>query len=155
MVNVDIETLREFKLFKNLTVTELEAFIELCVEKKAKADEMIIKENMPGKELYVIIEGTAKISKLIPTGDRMTFTTMKKGNFFGGISLITEREHSATVQAVEDTTLMVITKTKFDKFLETYPQGGFRILNQIMIEISDLLVHMNNIFVNMMSYIWR
>ncbi|MCL6584279.1 MAG: cyclic nucleotide-binding domain-containing protein [bacterium] len=151
----DIEQLKEIKLFKDLSIKELESISNIARVQKYKAGEIIIKENEIGKELYAIVEGSVRISKLLPGGEKVTFTTLKKGSFFGELSLLTQKAHSATAEAIEDTQLVVISKIDFDRFIESSPQAGFKIFKVIIVEISDLLNQMNNRFIDMMGYMWH
>ncbi|MEW5801154.1 MAG: cyclic nucleotide-binding domain-containing protein [bacterium] len=151
----DIEQLKEIKLFKDLSISELERIAEIARPQKFKVGETIIRENEIGKELYVVVDGSVRISKLVSTGEKMTFTTLKKGSFFGELSLLTQKVHSATAEAVEDTQLMVISKIDFDRFIEAAPLAGFKISKVIICEISELLKQMNNRFIDMMGYMWH
>lgn len=151
----DLEQLKEVKLFKDLSITELERIASIGKLQTYKAGEIIIKENEIGKELYLVSEGSVRISKMISSGEKMTFTTLKKGGFFGELSLLTQKAHSATAEAVENTELMVISKIDFDRFIEEAPHAGFKIFKVIISEISDLLKQMNNRFIDMMGYMWH
>ena len=151
----DIEQLKEIKIFKDLSITELERIAGIAKLQKFRAGEAIIRENEIGRELYVVINGSVRISKQIAAGEKMTFTTLKKGSFFGELSLLTQKVHSATAEAVEDTEVMVISKIDFDRFIEATPQAGFKIFKVIIGEISELLKQMNNRFIDMMGYMWH
>ena len=152
---LEIEQVKEIKLFQDLTVTEIERILGIARLQDFKTGETIIRENETGKELYVVIDGTVRISKVIPTGERVTFTLLKRGQFFGELSLLTQKAHSATAEALENTRVMVINKTDFEKFVEVAPQAGFKILRAIICEISELLKQMNNKFIDIMSYMWH
>lgn len=151
----DIEQLKEVKLFKDLSITELERIVSIARPRKFNAGETIIRENEIGKELYLVSEGSVRITKLVSTGEKMTLTTLKRGSFFGELSLLTQKAHSATAEAVEDTQIMVISKIDFDRFIEEAPHAGFKIFKVIIVEISELLKQMNNRFIDMMGYMWH
>lgn len=152
---LDIEKVKEIKLFNELSITEIERILEIAKVKDFKAGQVIIRENEAGKELYIVIKGSVRISKLVSTGETITFTILKENNFFGELSLLTQKPHSATAEAVEETTVMVINKTDFEKFIEITPAAGFKILKAIICEISELLKQMNYRFLDMMGYMWH
>ena len=152
---VDIEQVMDIKLFKDFSVTEIERILGIANFQSFKIGETIIRENVVGKELYVIIEGEVRISKLVSAGESVNFAILRRGNFFGELSLLTQKAHSATAEAVENTQVMTINKTDFDKFVETDPQAGFKMLKSIICEISELLKQMNDKFIDMMEYMWR
>ena len=152
---LDIEQIKEIILFKDLSVTELEKILEVAQLQDFKAGEIIITENVVGRELYVIIDGAVKITRSISEGETVNFTILKNGNFFGELSLLTQKAHSATAEAIQNTQVMVINKTNFDKFVEAVPQAGYKILKAITCEISELLKQMNDKFIDMMGYMWH
>lgn len=152
---VNIETLKELPLFQDLTISELEKIKNIAVQKKYRTEEVIIKENVKGEELYIIIGGSVRISKMIKDAEKQTFAILKGGNFFGELSLLDGRAHSATVEAVEESEILIINKNDFDKLLETDPQGGFKVMKKIIIEISSLLRQMNDKFTDMIGYMWK
>lgn len=71
--------------------------------------ELVVREGEPGEELFLIMEGAADV--LIKTGDQTTpVATLKKGQFFGEMSLLTGAPRSATVQANSQLTVTVVGK---------------------------------------------
>ena len=152
---LDIEQVRDIKLFNDFTVTEIERILKIATLQNFKAGEAIIRENMAGKELYVIIDGAVRISKLVSTSESVNFAILRRGNFFGELSLLTQKAHSATAEAIENTQVMIINKKDFDKFVEVDPTAGFKMLKSIICEISELLKQMNDKFIDMMEYMWH
>jgi len=114
---VDIEQVMDIKLFKDFSVTEIERILVIAKLQAFKVGETIIRENVVGKKLYIIIEGEVRISKLVSTSESVNFAILRRGNFFGELSLLTQKAHSATAEAVENTQVMTINKTDFDKFV--------------------------------------
>jgi CRP-like cAMP-binding protein len=50
--------------------------------------------------------------------------TMKKGDFFGEIALVTKMPRTATVTATSDVDVLVITERDFDSLLKKEPEIG-------------------------------
>ena len=85
--------------------------------KNFKKGELICKEDTEGGEMYIIISGKALVYKLID-GNRINLATEEDGDFFGEISLLINCPRTASVEAVEDTEVMVLSKTSFiDKII--------------------------------------
>ena len=63
--------------------------------------ERIITSGNREKRMYIILEGIVEIS-LTDGKNRMTVATLRKGDFFGEISLFTSTPRSATATALED-----------------------------------------------------
>ncbi len=82
--------------------------------------ELVVREGEPGEELFVIINGEADV--VIKTGDQTTpVATLKNGQFFGEMSLLTGAPRSATVQAKSQLTVTVIGKPAMSQVLSRSP----------------------------------
>ncbi len=82
--------------------------------------EFIVREGEPGDEFFVILEGEADI--VIRTGDQTTpVATLKKGQFFGEMSLLTGAPRSATVLAKSQLAVTVIDKSAMSQVLSQNP----------------------------------
>ena len=72
-----------------------------------KNNETIIKTGQLEKRMYIILEGEVAIT-LTDGNDHFPIANLKKGDFFGEISLFTNTARSATVKAVGDVKLAYI-----------------------------------------------
>ncbi len=85
------------------------------------AGDLIIRENTPGDSAYIIIRGSVEVSKVID-GQRVVLDTLGPGSIFGEMSLIDGRPRSATVTAVEATTLSLVDSKRFQVILNAIPR---------------------------------
>jgi len=92
----------------------------LNIKKTFKPGEVIVRENTLGNSAYIIESGKVEVSKNIGS-QRVVFTELDKGAIFGEMSLIDNSPRSATVTALEETTVTVLSKTNFQKFLSQHP----------------------------------
>jgi CRP/FNR family transcriptional regulator len=67
--------------------------------------------------MYIILSGKVKVSKNTEDEKERILAIHKSGEFFGEMSLLDGQTEPATVIAKEDCTLMIISKTDFDKLL--------------------------------------
>src|SRR5438093_1589664 len=72
-----------------------------------------------GREFVVLLEGEADVTK---GGKRIN--TMKNGDFFGEIALVTKMPRTATVTATTDVRILVITERDFDALVKKSPEVG-------------------------------
>jgi CRP-like cAMP-binding protein len=78
--------------------------------------ELVVREGEPGEELFIVTEGEADV--LIKTGEQSTHVaTIKKGQFFGEMSLLTGAPRSATVQAKSQLTVIVVGKNAMSQVI--------------------------------------
>jgi len=82
--------------------------------------ELVVREGEQGEEFFVIMEGEADV--VIKTGAQTTrVATLKIGQFFGEMSLLTGTPRSATVQAKSQLTVTVIGKNAMRQVLSRNP----------------------------------
>jgi len=139
----------EFITFLNqFTQTQLELVANLCTEKNFKAGETIFEENTGSKELYLIVLG--EVSILVNPGivstkgksEKVVIATLRRGQCFGEIALVDEGLRSATAEARnKDTRLLVIPRDKLLMLCETYPQLGYRLMYNLA---ADLAMKLRN-----------
>ena len=92
--------------------------------------ETIIKEGAPGSYAYLIISGSVEVSKEVG-GEKLLLSKLGKGSIFGEMSLVDDKPRSATVIALEDTEVRVITRERFETMLEKNPKGVIPLLKQV------------------------
>jgi CRP-like cAMP-binding protein len=86
----------------------------------------LTKEGGPGREFFVLIEGTADVKK----GSRR-INQMSAGDFFGEISLVTQRPRTATVTATSPVRALVITDRSFRTLLENQPEIQAKVMSAL------------------------
>jgi serine/threonine-protein kinase len=71
-------------------------------------DDIIIREGDPGDAAYIIVEGRCAVQRETPAGTH-TLRVIGPGDVFGEMAILTEGPRTATVVAVEPTTVLVVT----------------------------------------------
>ena len=90
----------------------------------------IIHEGAAGSFAYLIVSGAVEVSKNV--GDeKLILSRLVKGSIFGEMSLVDDKPRSATVIALEDTEVRVITREDFESMLEKNPRGVIPLLKQV------------------------
>ncbi len=123
-----IELLKKINLFENLSESELEKILRICVKQTYAKDIIIFKEGDPGDRCYIIISGAVRISKFIPNIGEEALTVLKAGNYFGEMALIDDFPRSAHAIVNDDADVFAINKTELDKVLITDHELGYKIL---------------------------
>jgi CRP-like cAMP-binding protein len=79
----------------------------------------LFRQGDPGDTLYVIAQGA-----VVPVAEgepRKKLAVLEEGDFFGEISLVTERPRSATIEALVDTKLLAIDRALVAELVERQP----------------------------------
>ena len=135
--------LKQTDIFYQFTQTQLELVANLCTEKTFNAGELIFAENNSSKELYIIAQGEVNI--LVDAGavgasgkpEKTVLTTLRRGQSFGEIALVDEGLRSASAEAKnKDTRLLVVPRDKLVMLCETYPQLGYRLMYNLAADLA-------------------
>ena len=65
-------------------------------------------------------------------GNQLIIALLTKGAMVGELSIFDKRKRSATVEAVEDTTLLMLKHEALDALLQQYPFTGVKILKGLI-----------------------
>lgn len=114
-----VELLKRVPLFSKLKRKELEDVAHIADEIDLKAGKEMATEGDRGREFFVLLKGEADVTK---GGQKIN--TMKEGDFFGEIALVTKMPRTATVIATSDVDVLVITEQAFDNLLKKSPEIG-------------------------------
>ncbi|MDA0691478.1 MAG: cyclic nucleotide-binding domain-containing protein [Nitrospinae bacterium] len=94
---------------------------ETSIVQRFSEGEVIISEGIISNNAYIVLKGEVRITKKI---DKKTLVlgTLKEGDVFGEMGLITKSVRSATVSALGEVEVGFIDKKKFDELLSTLPE---------------------------------
>lgn len=107
-LSIRISTLKKIDIFSELNEEILAELANKLKEIKAKTDETIIYKGERGRAMFIIKDGTVKVHD-----DDHVFAYLSDGNSFGEYALIDSEMRSATVTAIENTTLLRMVQEDF------------------------------------------
>lgn len=114
-----MDLLKRVPLFSKLDKKGLQDVAHIADELDLPAGKEMATEGDRGREFFVLIKGEAEVTK---NGSRIN--TMREGDFFGEIALVTKMPRTATVTATSDVDVLVITERAFDNLLKKSPEIG-------------------------------
>jgi CRP-like cAMP-binding protein len=114
-----VELLKRVPLFAKLDKKGLQDVAHIADELDLPAGKEMAAEGDRGREFFVLLKGEADVTK---GGQRIN--TMKEGDFFGEIALVTKMPRTASVTATTDVDVLVITERAFDSLLKKSPEIG-------------------------------
>jgi CRP-like cAMP-binding protein len=120
------ELLRRAPLFANCSKKELAAIGGIADEIDLREGSELTRQGAPGREFFVIIDGTADVLK-----DGQKVNTLHGGDFFGEIALLHHSPRTATVTATSPVHALVITERSFKRLLEEQPEIQFKVLQAL------------------------
>ncbi len=109
-------------LFQGVSPGERRQILEHLTLKEVPAGTRVIQEGDPGDCMYIIKSGEVEVSTSDPKGQKLILATLEEGDYFGEISLITQRVRTASVTALRATELIRLGKEDFDRFISRHPE---------------------------------
>lgn len=117
------DLLRDVPLFSACTRKELSLISKLADRVEIGAGDVLTQEGSPGREFFVIAEGTAAVDvrgKVV--------AKLGPGDFFGEMALLDLGPRAATVRAESPMTVYVIEQRDFGRLLDDVPVVARKIL---------------------------
>jgi cAMP-dependent protein kinase regulator len=108
-------------LFSDLNRQELTRVMEKIQAKRFSAGKTICREGEPGNSLYIISHGKVAVSRRQPGGERIVLNELKAGDFFGEFAYFSNARRQATVEALEDTEVLEMTKDELQRVVGEFP----------------------------------
>lgn len=103
--------------FACLSEEEIKELRHVLVEKHFSRNKIIFLEEDTQNYMYVILSGRVKIVHLGQDGKEHILAVHKTGDFFGEMALLDGKTAPATVIAMEDTNIMIMSKKDFEEYL--------------------------------------
>ncbi len=130
-----INFLKLVPLFASLNDDELDVIVRLSSKVKYPKNKIFFIVIDERSELYIILKGSIKVSKISEGGEEMILAILKEGDFFGDMSLLDGKPRSATVTSNEDSILMLISGKSFEKVIEKHPRIALKLLRELTLRL--------------------
>lgn len=116
------DLLKKVPMFSDLGKRDLERLAKLMVPRTVGAGEVIIKENDQAAGFFIVSSGKVEAVRGMGSEHEQKLATFGPGDFFGEMALFEGFPRSATVQAVEDTECLAMTRWDFMAELKNHPE---------------------------------
>lgn len=130
-----VEVLRN--AFPNMNDDLLTSVARSARERRVAAGDCICEEGEAGDAFYLILSGRVQVSKFLEPGAAHLLNELRPGQFFGELALIEDAPRMASVHALEETTLLAITKDDFQNLLADSPAMAVSIMRAMAARLRD------------------
>lgn len=147
-----IETfLEESFLFAGLSDADREIVEEHMYETHLDAGEVLFSEGDQGDFLCYVVQGSLQILKNNHAGKAVELAVLQRGQLIGEMAIIEHATRFATVQALEETVLMVLTRKGFELLLAQHPNIGVVILRSLARLMSIKIRELSEDFIDLLK----
>jgi CRP/FNR family cyclic AMP-dependent transcriptional regulator len=145
-VDINRHHLSKVGLFQGMSNRQIDMLAGKMRGQNYGKDEIIIREGEVGGELFILLKGTIEISKQLTLAgvgggdqrDKNVFRICDDSNeFFGEMSMFGSEERSATVRAITDTKLGMLTQDQVQVLAKEDPSLGYLLYYNIGHKIAE------------------
>lgn len=126
-------------LLKDMSDVDAKKFIAASTVISCQADETVIKQGELGNEMFVILSGEVEVRA--GGVDGRPIANFGRGDIFGEVAYVSEVERSATVVALTDIEILVVTQSTLKKMTKTMPQAACQVLFNLSVILCERLSH--------------
>ena len=138
------EALGQIDLFKEIHPEGLERLASVCSEETYRVGEIVFTDGEVGDKLYLLLEGTIRISREVSGMGEEALAILGPGAAFGEMSLIDDFPRSADARVHERCRLLVLTKSALEDLLFLDKDLAYEILWSFVKILSNRLRETND-----------
>jgi len=116
-------------LFSSFTGKEIALLLPSLSLKKFRKGEQIFSEGLEATAFFIIISGKIKVYKLSPDGKEHTLHIQGPGDFVAEAAIFDSMAYPASCMAIEDSTLVRISREAFIKLLNSHPELSLKMMS--------------------------
>jgi len=121
-INQDIKELKASTLFSSF---EREALVEILASTELRSYEVgdiIVTEGEHGSSLFLMVGGKVKVFTRTDDGRNLQLAELGPGDFFGEVSLLSDKPRTATITARTQVTAIELDRESIDRIAANHPE---------------------------------
>ncbi|MFZ3137357.1 MAG: Crp/Fnr family transcriptional regulator [Thermodesulfovibrionales bacterium] len=116
-------------LFTYFTEKEIDLLLASTSLKKVGRGEQIFSEGIDATAFFIVVSGKVKIYKLSPDGKEYTLHIHGPGDLVAEAAIFDSMVYPASCLALEDTTLMRVSREGFLNLIKTHPELSLKMMS--------------------------
>lgn len=123
-----VELLARVPVFSTLERPDLERIAELAVPRQFEPGQAVFREGDSSDTCYVVRHGHARAVRTHGDGRTITLATFGPGDIFGELAMFEDERRSATVEAIEPTSVVGVLGPDMRRLMSEHPQIATRLV---------------------------
>jgi CRP-like cAMP-binding protein len=132
----NLEILRQIDFFAGLPIETLKIFAYLCARETYQAGDYLFVENDDDGQAFYLISGQAVLMHGADDAANEVLQ-FKSGQFLGSLALLGSMPRLFSLRTVEPVECLVLTREKFTKAIEQFPELIPRLFNRVVAGIRN------------------
>ena len=146
-----VVTLKQVPVFKDFSNKEFLELEKLIHHRQYKINDFIFKNRAPGEGMYIIMQGSVKITIGTRNENENILAELEEGDFFGELALFDDEPRSANAIATTDSQLLGFFTQDLMSLQERNPILGQKILFNLGGVLGERLRGTNSLLINSQS----
>ena len=123
-----VELLARVPVFSTLVRGDLERIAELAVPRWFEPGQVVFREGDASDTCYIVREGRARAIREHGDGRTITLATFGPGDIFGELAMFEDERRSATVEAIEPTSVVAVLGPDMRRLMVEHPEISTRLV---------------------------
>jgi CRP-like cAMP-binding protein len=123
-----VDLLGSVPAFSTLEQADLERIAEFAVPRAFEPGQAVFREGDASDTCYVVREGHARAIRRHPDGRTITLATFGPGDIFGELAMFEDERRSATVEAIEPTSVVGVLGPDMRRLMSEHPAIAMRLV---------------------------
>lgn len=139
-----LSILRQTSIFHGLSEDQLNLIASISYHIERNTGDIVFESGSASDELYVIEDGEVDIvadagdSSRKFRSDTVTLTTLRRGQSFGEMALISQNVRSAAARCAQhDTNLIIIPRPALSQLCEQHPMLGYMLMRNLAADLAS------------------
>jgi CRP-like cAMP-binding protein len=125
---LDASLLKKVPLFAEFGDEELTAVAALVQTRRFAKHAVLVYEGDPGDALYIVVKGNVAVTRLSNEGKESILSILKEGDFFGEMGVLDASPRSATIKALGEVEVAILSRRDFLDMLARSAQMSLRLV---------------------------
>ncbi|HEV3035125.1 MAG TPA: Crp/Fnr family transcriptional regulator [Solirubrobacteraceae bacterium] len=123
-----VELLGRVPVFSTLEHSDLERIAQMALPRQFEPGQAVFREGDQSDTCYVVRQGHARAVRSHADGRTITLATFGPGDIFGELAMFEDERRSATVEALEPTSVIAVLGPDMRRLMNEHPQIAARLV---------------------------
>jgi CRP/FNR family transcriptional regulator len=134
-----IATLRQSRMFADLSSENLEAVADVCTVKSLEKGEMLFREGDKAEGFYVLQTGAISVFKITPDGREQIICVFRPPESFAEVTLATLEAYPANGIALDNSKVILVQRAGFRDLICRKPELSLHMLASMSLHLKHLV----------------
>jgi CRP/FNR family transcriptional regulator, cyclic AMP receptor protein len=139
------QALAKVGLFEGLNPKYLKGLAGIATERSFKPGDYLMRQGESGIGLFIILSGKVRVEKTDSSGRKVEVAENGPGDILGEMAVFDGAPRSASVNALVETSSLVLASWEFNAFLKAHPEAALELLPIVVKrfrETNDALINL-------------